>query len=251
MYEFPLNERMRLFIRVEQLFAQLDHFMTGRSVWDSRVVVATLVDIVGVFSRNDLKAESLLEIERQSSVLHKMARLGAGIDQSKLELILARLDSYGKQLYANPGKVGSVLMEDELFKSISQRSSIPGGTCSFDSPAYHHWLQGEEFMRRADLTRWIEPFQQIRAAIDMLLNFIRTCAAPTAEIAPAGFFQKSLDYSLAFQLLRVGVARPVPYYAEISGGKHRFTIRFMLRDNIQRASQATDDVSFQLTCCLF
>ena len=70
-YEFPLNERIRLFIRLEHLFLQFDHFMRGRSVWDDRAVVSTLIDIVGVFNRNDLKSETLQEIDRQAGVLNK------------------------------------------------------------------------------------------------------------------------------------------------------------------------------------
>jgi len=123
--------------------------------------------------------------------------------------------------------VGLSLQEEELFKSISQRSSIPGGTCSFDSPAYYHWLYRDEDERRRDIEAWVQPLLEIRSAIDILLNFIRSSAMPVQEVALGSFFQKTLDHSLAYQLLRVGVPRSSPYFAEISGGKHRFTIRFM------------------------
>lgn len=250
-YEFPLNERIRLFIRLEQLFLQFDHFMAGHSVWDDRAVVSTLIDIVGVFNRNDLKSETLQEIDRQAGVLNKMARLGEGVDQSKLAQVIGRLEGLGKTLYGRSGKVSLALMENELYKSISQRKSMQGGSCSFDLPAFHHWLEGDETARRQDLEAWAEPFLQIRTAIDMLLNFIRTSATATLEEAPAGFYQKTLDHSLPYQLLRVAIPRHAPYYAEISGGKHRFTVRFMLRDPVQRALQTGDDIDFKLTCCLF
>jgi cell division protein ZapD len=51
--------------------------------------------------------------------------------------------------------------------------------------------------------------------------------------------------------LRVGVPVEAPFFAEISGGKHRFTIRFMDRDINQRPVQTSENVSFYLTCCLF
>ena len=251
LYEFPLNERVRLFIRLEQLFRQLDHFMTGRTVWDCRAVVSTLIDIVGIFSRNDLKSEALQEIDRQTAVLNRMARLNEGVDQMVLAQVVARLESLSRGLYAVPGKLGGALMDNELFKGIVQRSSMPGGSCSFDLPAYHHWLEGDERARQADLESWIEPFRQTRATIDILLNFIRSSATPTREWATAGFFQKTLDHSLSYQLLRVAVPLDVPYFAEISGGKHRFTIRFMLRDAVLRPVQTTDEVEFLLTSCLF
>lgn len=250
-YEFPLNERIRLFIRLEQLFLQFDHFMAGHSVWDDRAVVSTLIDIVGLFNRNDLKSETLQEIDRQAGVLNKMARLNEGVDQGKLAQVISRLEELGKTLYGRPGKVGLALMENELYKSISQRNSMPGGSCSFDLPAFHHWLEGDDSARHEELDAWAEPFLEIRSAIDILLNFIRTSAISTLEQAQAGFYQKTLDHSLPYQLLRVAIPRHAPYYAEISGGKHRFTVRFMLRDPVQRSVQTGDDIDFRLTCCLF
>lgn len=249
-YEFPLNERIRLFIRLEQLFLQLDYFLSHSSIWDYRTVVTTLIDIVGVFNRNDLKSETLQEIDRQTAGLARMARLYDGIDEEKLSQVITMLEDLSKDIYGVSGKVGLSLMEDEFFKSIAQRS-MPGGSCSFDLPAYHHWLEGDDEQRREDLHTWIQPFLKIRSAIDILLNFIRTSASSSPETAEEGFYQKTLDHSLPFQLLRVAVPQTAPYYAEISGGKHRFTIRFMLRTALQRPTQTTEDIDFSLACCLF
>lgn len=249
LYEFPLNERIRVFMRLEQLFQQIDHFMGGNSIWDSRAVIATLLEILTIFGRNDLKSEILKEVDRHSAVLTKMAN-NQQIDHAKLEKILGELERIGNQLYSTPGKIGQTLMESELFKSISQRSSIPGGTCAFDLPAYHYWLQQEESRRKRELEIWLHPFDNIRTAIKLLLNFIRQSASPSQERASSGFFQKTLDHSLPFQLLRVGLNRSQPYFAEISGGKHRFTIRFMSINGSERPAQSEDDIDFKLTCCI-
>lgn len=248
-YEFPLNERIRLFMRLEQLFQQMDYFMSGDSGWDNRAVISTLLDVLNLFSRNDLKSEALKELDRHSAVLIKMAS-NQEIGPAKLNKIVGTLDRLSKELYATPGRIGLSLMENELFKSISQRSSIPGGTCSFDLPAFHYWLQLDKQQRRQDLEGWLEPFRLIRSAIDILLNFIRTCATPTEEKAIAGFFQKNLDHTLSYQLLRVAIDRSQRHFAEISGGKHRFTVRFMMTDTVGRPMQCSEDISFRLTCCL-
>ncbi|MFM8333485.1 MAG: cell division protein ZapD [Candidatus Methylumidiphilus sp.] len=249
LYEFPLNERIRVFMRLEQLFEQIDHFLKGSSIWESRAVIATLLEILTIFSRNDLKSEILKEVDRHTNVLNKMGS-SQRIDRPKLDTILAKLNAIGDELYSTPGKIGYSLMENELFKCISQRSSIPGGTCAFDLPAYHHWLQQQETRRKQDLEEWLTPFQTIRAAVDLLLNFIRQSAAPTQEQCQGGFYHKTLDHSLPFQLLRVGLSRSQPYFAEISGGKHRFTIRFMVSNASERPTQTDEDVGFQLTCCI-
>jgi cell division protein ZapD len=249
LYEFPLNERIRVFMRLEQLFQQVDHFMGGNTIWESRAVIATLLEILTIFSRNDLKSETLKELDRHVGVLNKLAA-NDNIDNQKLNRILERLNDISDKLYATPGKIGHWLNESELFKSISQRSSIPGGTCAFDLPTYHYWLQQGDARRREDLASWLAPFATIRDAIDLVLNFIRRSAIPTMEQAEAGFFQKTLDHSLPYQLLRVGLERTQPYFAEISGGKHRFTIRFMVPSSSDRPTQSGEHIDFQLTCCI-
>lgn len=248
-YEFPLNERIRVFMRLEQLFQQASHFSDGKSNWDSRAAISTLLEVLAIFSRNDLKSEILKEIDRHVSIFTKMMN-HQDIDQSKLKDMLSQLKSISEELYASSGKIGLPLMESELCKSISQRNSIPGGTYAFDLPAYHYWLQQDELSRRKDLEKWLQPFALIRNAMDLLLTSIRHSATPSLELAGAGFYQKTLDHSLPFQLLRVGVDRSLPFFAEISGGKHRFTIRFMSPNAHDRPTQSSQDIPFELTCCI-
>jgi cell division protein ZapD len=249
-FEFPLSERIRVFMRLEQLFLQIDHFMAGNTIWDSRAVISTLLDMLTIFSRNDLKSEILKELERHSTVLNRISQ-NSGVDIEKLDYILSDLDDISRNLYSINGKIGMKLMESDLFKSISQRSTIPGGTFSFDLPAYHYWLQQDESRRKHDLEQWIRPFQTIRKAISLILSFIRQSSTPAREMAKAGFYQHSLDRTLSYQLLRVSIDSALPYYAEISGGKHRFTIRFMNAETGDRPTQTTEDVPFELTRCLF
>lgn len=241
---------MRTFMRLEQLFQQMDHFLHGHTIWDSRAVIDSLLEMLTIFSRNDIKSEILKELDRHSAVLSRIA-YSQNIDRSKLEQILEQLEHISAQLYQCSGKIGTRLMESELFKSISQRTSIPGGTCSFDLPLYHYWLQQSSEARKKDLEQWMQPFTAIRRAIDLILRFIRHSSLPTQECAKAGFFQETLDRSLPYQLLRITLERAQPYFAEISGGKHRFTIRFMSPSTNERPMQTSDEVSFQLTRCLF
>jgi cell division protein ZapD len=47
----------------------------------------------------------------------------------------------------------------------------------------------------------------------------------------------------------VSVPVDIPCFAEISGGKHRFTVRFMEMKDFDRPFQTTRDVAFLLNCC--
>ena len=249
-YEFPLNERIRVFIRLEQLFLQFNHFLAGSTVADSRAAISVLLDIMMIFNRNNIKTEILKELERHSQILNKIAS-SQNVDTVKLEQLLAQLNQASKRLYAASGKVGINVLESDLFQSIAQRSSIPGGTCSFDLPEFHYWLEQDEAARLKDLDHWSSPFADIRTAINLILDFIRNSNTSSEEVAEAGFFQISLDRSLPFQLLKVSLDKSIPCFAEISGGKHRCSIRFMVpsTDN-KRPSQSPDNIPFSLTCCM-
>ncbi len=250
-YEFPLNERIRVFMRLEQLFKQLSHFRAGSSVFDKRAAIDTLLDILMILSRSDLKSELIKELDRHTKVLNQLAN-SQKVDNTKLQEILAELHQASQNLYGANGKIGVSVMESDLFQSISQRNSIPGGSCSFDLPAFHYWLEQDQAEQQLDLERWTHPLADIRVAIDLILSFIRQSSVPTQEVAQAGFFQLALDKAQPVQLLRVAVPASVLCFAEISGGKHRFSIRFMQPSSDEnRPTQSHDDIAFNLTRCAF
>jgi len=238
-------------MRLEQLFQQLEHFMEGESVFDKRAAISTLLDILNIFSRNDIKSEVLKELDRQAKTLNYLAS-NKGIDSEKLNSILDNVQGISKSLYQTTGKIGISVMESDLFKSISQRSTIPGGMCSFDLPEFHYWLEQDILTQQQDLDQWTQPFVNIKKALKLTLNFIRQSNKPTQELAEAGFFQLALDQSKPFQLLRIAIEPSYPCFAETSGGKHRFTIRFMNKSvGKQRPTQVVEDIPFTLTRCAF
>ena len=250
-YEFPLNERIRVFMRLEQLFLQLDHFLAGVSIYDKRAAIDILLDILTIFSRSDLKSELIKELERHTKVLNHLSK-SQGVDNQKLQQILADLNHSSRNLYKSNGKIGIKVMESDLFQSISQRNSIPGGSCSFDLPAFHFWLEQDPKQQQIDLDRWTQPFTDVRIAIGLIMDFIRQSNVPSKELAQGGFFQLALDKSHPVQLLRVSVAATLGCFAEISGGKHRFSVRFMQPSiDENRPSQVNEDIPFLLTRCMF
>ncbi|MGD2076180.1 MAG: cell division protein ZapD, partial [Gammaproteobacteria bacterium] len=148
------------------------------------------------------------------------------------------------------GPIAADLRKNEFLGSIQQRSAIPGGTCDFDLPAYHFWLQQPPDARARDLAGWMGRFEVIAQAIQLILRLIRDSTELKSVTAESGFFQKTLDTNHPCQLVRVAVGEDIPYYAEISGGRHRFTVRFLessLQDGHMR--QATRNIAFKLGCC--
>ncbi|WP_126453540.1 cell division protein ZapD [Sulfuriflexus mobilis] len=249
-YEQPLNERIRTFLRLEHLFLQARYWLDGDSIWHSRAVLDTLFDIQNVFGRADLRSELIKELERHAANLGKLIN-NPNVDNAALNTVLDELDVLIDRLHSINGQPGQKLRNNDFLSSIRQRSSIAGGDCAFDLPAYHQWLQYPVAHRTANLNQWMSEFDSIRDAVFMILSLIRDSATASPHVAEAGFYQQSLDTNVAYQLIRVMVPAEQVCFAEISAGKHRFTLRFMQNDALEsRARQCEDDIHFHLACCV-
>jgi len=247
-YEQPLNERIRTFLRLEFLFRQLNYMNKGQSEWESRVVISSLINILNTINRGDFRSETIKELERQEASLTRLQQTPA-VDHTLLSSILENLKGLTEHLYKIKGQIGHEVRQDELLKHIIQRNSIPGGSCDFDLPIYHYWLQQSSSVRHAQLSQWLSSLEIVELSIGFLLKLLRESATPVTETAETGSFQKKLDSKTAGQLIRVLIPRELPYYAEISGGKHRFTVRFMEPLQNARPRQTEKNVQFKLSCC--
>lgn len=249
-YEQPLNERVRTFLRLEFLFQHLKHALAGNgSVWESRVAIATIIEMMGVFGRTELKSDILKELEKQASVLGRL-QTAPNIDHELLRNLIANLNTLNERVYKMEGQIGAEVRQSELLKTIMQRSAIPGGTCDFDLPSYHYWLQQPAQNRMADLDHWMNTLEPVRASVVLILKLLRESATAQPEVAVNGVLQKNLDPNFAYQLLRVIVPREMPCYVEVSGSKHRFSIRFMEASTHERAKQTDKEVHFHMACCV-
>ncbi len=248
-YEHPLNERVRNLLRLEFLFKQVKHHTAGTTPWDSRAALAALMEVLTLLSRSDLKSEIIKELERNIATLTPLAGR-SGVDDDQLGNILHWLDRLHQALRATEGQIGQVLRDDEFLAAVRQRSTIPGGTCDFDLPGYHHWLHRGADERHGQLEAWLMKLEPVRKSVELLLKLIRGSADPVTERAEGGVYPCALDQNMPFQLVRVLLPGESPLFPEISGGKHRFTIRFMEASTNGRSAQTREDVEFRLIRCM-
>lgn len=249
-YEQPLNERVRTFLRLEYLFKLADHYMTGDTEWDVRSLLDTLLDLTDLISRTDVKNELIKELERHAAIFRALQK-NPGVDPGRLDLLLNDINKFIEKLrdaYCQPGQL---LKQNELVNSIKQRNTISGGTCNFDLPAYHQWLNRPVSYQKTLLEELQKDMSVIKNSMSLVLGVVRNSSNPIMEVATKGFFQKSMEQNNNCQLIRVVVGSDSPFYPEISAGKHRVTIRFMEQtDTSSRPVQTDMDVDFELHCCL-
>ena len=248
-YEQPLNERMRTMLRLEYLYRQLAWHARQESPWSSHSAVGSLLDVVSVLTRGDVRGDILKELERQLYILDRY-QTSPEVDEGRLGAVLGQLGSLRRELVAAGPQYLQPLRENEFLNMVRHRSAIPGGTCEFDLPDYSHWLRQEHSIRLPDLQAWISVIQPLCASVVELLFLIRETGETTDKVAAGGVYQHSLARDTTVSLLRVSLPPDSSLYPEISGGHHRFSIRFMeWRDGTVRPAQTTRDINFQLTVC--
>ena len=249
-YEQPLSERIRTFLRLEHLFAKAEHALTSIDPWSSRATLEAIIDIMAVVSRADLKKEIIKELERHAATLQGLSR-NPNVDPVRLQDVLDAVKSQLTSLRNDENSWGQELRDDDLLSAVRQRSTITAGTCNFDLPALHYWLQAPPDQRVNDLRHWLRSFDLLNSSVSLCLKLVRESSIATREVAQSGFFQRTLETSTPCQMIRVGLLDDMRCFPEISAGKHRFTVRFMQPTTTNdRPSQTESDVEFDLHCCV-
>lgn len=248
-YEQPLNERIRTFLRIEHLMSRLHHHRGDTSVWGRRATLDALLDILNVMSRHDIRGQVSKELAQRREGLEKLLDRD-DIDRPALHRILGELDEIGEEMAVIPPQFASYQLRDnELLNSLNNRHAIPGGTCSFDLPAYHHWLAQPASAIEQDIAHWLRHITPVERGVRLLLQLLRDSAEPTTETAEKGVLVQHT--APGFQMIRV-LLDDARVFPEISGGRHRATVRFMqYQDDQLRLRQTEERITFRMACCGF
>ena len=248
-YEYPLNERIRILMRMEDLFAKYSHFVALNAALDHHAALLALFEILEV-ARGDLKSDLIQELERQRHTLEAL-RNNPSVKSDALEEVLSNIVATVAQLQALSGKLGQHLRDNEWLMSIKQRACIPGGVCEFDLPSYHYWLSLDPTARRDNLREWMAPFQALNNAIVIVLKILRDSGQATHRVATQGAYQQMASGRIA-QMLRVVLDESLPCFPEISANKYAINIRFTaLGTGAERPKACDTNIEFDLTlCCL-
>jgi cell division protein ZapD len=248
-YEQPLNERMRTFLRLEFLYTQATYHSELPSPWSARAAVSSLLEILAITARGDSRSDVLKELERQVNIL-KEYQTKTGVDPARLKSLMSNLVKLRSDLSSIGGNYMAPLRDSEFLSAVKHRSAIPGGTCDFDLPDYSYWLNRPAEVRAAEFSSWLALIRPLCDSIAELLWLTRQNAKRKSEVAVGGVFQLQFDRENPCQLVRITLPADTDLFPEMSGNQHRCTIRFLnWLDATARPSHIEADVPFLLTCC--
>lgn len=247
-FEQPLNEVIRVCLRAEQLFQQIDHQLKDSSTLGTRKVILCIINLLQLFDRPDLKAKLAKELTFHLANLMRFGNMPQ-IDAVKLNDLTRQLDELARSLIDSSGKIAYRLRDIELLNSLRLHLATPGGGCSFDTPLYHYWLQQPAEVRYELILDWLSDFSQIRTAATLVLDLVRKNAKTEHKNAVHGFHQELLDPQSNLRMIRIGLDRSIPSYPEISIGRHFLSVRFYTPSIEKRPTQYNHNLPFWIAYC--
>ena len=248
LYEYPFNERIRTYLRLEHLFRRLGELVPREHPIDHHYALATIFEVMDVAARADLKSDVMRDLEKQKAALNSY-RGNPAIAQAVLDDVIGKLDGCFSELNNLPGKAGQSLTENDWLMSIRSRVGIPGGTCAFDLPAYYAWQHLEPGARRTDLERWARTLGPFAEAIHILLKLLRDSGTAQKVMATGGQLQQNFPQGRTFQLLRLRIDPSLGLVPEISGNRLMVSVRLMRQETGDRLQASSENASFELTLC--
>lgn len=248
LYEYPFNERIRTYLRLQQLFNRLGQLMARTEALDHHFALTTLFEIIEVASRSELKSDVLKDLDRQKQI-YTGYRGNPAISEKALDGLIAQLDEYFEALNQISGKIGQSLNDNDFLMALRSRAVIPGGTCEFDLPAYHAWQHHDAASRAQDLSQWVAPFGPLAQAVKLLLQMLRESGSSQKVMATAGQLQQNLPQGRTFQLLRLKIDPSLGITPEISCNRLLVVIRMLRQQSDGKLVATTEDVSFEMSLC--
>jgi len=249
LYEHPLNERNRTLMRLEYLFNKIEHFLIRSTSWEAFIAMQTLIEIINILERNDISSELMKELDRYQVTLNKLLDVPA-VNKNKLEATLVELKTQLRNMQSTSGRHSKQLKNDELLNSVRQRMALSSNLCSFDIPALYYWLHQNSEQQKQQFNKWLEELVNIKVSINLIMQIIRNSAVFETKTAICGFFQTALAHNSHHQIIRVRTSTTCAAFPEMSGNKHRLTVRFLaFAETTLRPQQITEDLQFELCCC--
>ncbi|TKI08766.1 cell division protein ZapD [Martelella alba] len=242
LFEHPLNEKMRTWLRLEFLLHQLYHCPELAEIANALTFFRTISDLLDILERGDVRTEIMKELERQQQKMQQWDGV-PGVDSGRVRTLRDELKQNAAVLMSAP-RLGQALREDKLIGSVRQRLSIPGGCCSFDLPGLHIWLHLPQNQRNAQVGAWLKTLDPLHTALFMTLDLIRHSGTFKSQISLNGFFQDNAEDA---DLLRLRVPLIYQLYPQVSGHKTRYAIRFLSLDS--ENGVVPNRLPFDLACC--
>lgn len=251
-FEQPLNEQLRICLRLEQLQTQLNECLSNSSNRGSQMSLLTLLRIIDVIDPPHIKPRLIQTLSQFATNLGQLEQFPQ-VDTARLHDLLKQLDTLLQRVHQMPARFGESLRSNEFLSQLRPQLAHPGGIFLHHSPAFALWLSQSQEVRSKELTQWANELQPLPEITGLILQLTRSSTSPQQVTTSHGFYHQVLDQTFPCHMIQVIISAELGVYAEISAGKHRLSIRFLKPNYLsgERPKQIVEPITFLLNCCRF
>lgn len=248
-YEHPLNERIRLLMRLEALFLQMKTFHQASEYYTIQLFLDALFDVLDFLHRYEIRSELIKELQNYKTSIERGGFMLEREANVRLET-MKQIDHSIHEIHHLGLQMLSVLRENDLLNSLRQRNFNQSGNCLFEVPAFQYWLNQSYGQESAFLVEVYQYFVPIIQAIELILRLVREEAECEMVMSEDGMLLRNLESKKRNQMIRIHLPKSLQAFPRISGDRHRVAIRLMAQPLLsERAKQIEGITEFHLQIC--
>lgn len=240
-FEYPLNEKIRSYLRFEFLFLELSKSQKFENESDATVFFKALFELLELSERCDIRHDLVKDLRDLKLQMKEWLKYKE-VDSEAVSALRVEIETLIESVLSMPKQL-RYFKTNRFLTSIKQRFSIPSGCCNFDLPQYHFWLSESPEKQSKDAAVWLSHFEVLQKALFLFLKIKRSQGVTTKQTAVNGFYQGAVEHC-SFVTIELNTSFSV--YPMISGHKDRYSIRFMSTDIEHHLSE---NITFKQICC--
>ena len=191
-YEQPTDERIRKFLRLENIYMKINNHMNIDSKYDAYSTLLNISDLFINLNRSEIKRDLISEIEAQKTRYQEYIKLD-GADKIKLNSIMEKQNAILKTLHDLEANYLNVLKNDELLQTIIKH--INTSCADLD-----YWLSRDHDFRKNQINLWLELIKPIENSIFFCLDLLRKSSETVEITAKDGMYLFKMDIEKKKQL---------------------------------------------------
>ena len=250
-FEFPLNERIRRLLRIEEIYQKFEHQLKNTHDYFEFSCFNTLFEIVQLVSRSDLKIDFLQELERQEKKqLVLLDHQGLKDGQLDPKEIISMIQVARKKLENIDVKPGFNFNNNLFLEEVKKRISSPGGLLDVDFPNFRNWsIQKTRKSKLEDFKTWAQPLMVFKDAASVILLILRYQCQVESIKAKEGKHQQTIDPLKTFDLIRLELENALNIYPEISANKYTVNVFFNQLNKELKKEPVKSNLEFKYSIC--
>ncbi|MCG6200903.1 cell division protein ZapD [Psychromonas antarctica] len=240
-FEYPLNEKIRSYLRFESLFLQIKKSKDLTTENDSIAFFKALFELLELSERCDIRHDLVKDLRQLSEQMNSWLALPE-VDYQAVSKLIIEINELIDAVLNMPKQL-RYFKTNRFLTSLKQRFSIPSGCCNFDLPQFHFWLASDLEKRQQDSQRWFSYFVSLDLALALFLKIKRSQGVSSELKASNGVYQGEVE-NCSFLIIKLEQKQAV--YPMISGHKNRYSIRFV---DAEVDNQLSENIVFEQICC--